>query len=251
MKTFIINLKSSVDRRLKIEGQLNALSIDHEFIEAVNGKAMSTEELADKTKKINYAFLPGEIGCALSHQKIYKKMIDENIDSALILEDDVILLDGFSEVIRKITLPENSPTVILLSRVNKHYKKPLKNITVNHCLHKTQHATTAHSYIINKSGAKSLLSALYPVWMTADKWSLFEDLSLIDVSSVIPHPVDLSNDAIKSTINTSKGDTSIDKAKQEIWDILMQERSILAKFKHRYRRAITPIFHKIVNQGKG
>lgn len=131
MKTFIINLKNSVDRRLKIEGQLNALSIDHEFIEAVNGKAMSTEELANMTKKTNYAFLPGEIGCALSHQKIYKKMIDENIDSALILEDDVTLLDGFSEVIRKITLPENSPTVILLSRVNKYYKKPLKNITVN------------------------------------------------------------------------------------------------------------------------
>lgn len=251
MKIFIVNLKESTGRRLKIESQLNALKLEHEFIEAVNGRLLSPDELTNSTERINYAFLPGEVGCALSHQKIYKKMIDEGIESALILEDDVVLCDDFCEILKKTSIPTKKPSVILLSRVNKFYKNPIKNISGQYFLHKTQHATTTHSYIINKSGAKSLLANLYPIWMTADKWSLFEDLSWIDVKSIIPHPVSLSDDASESTINTSKNDKEIDNKKKEIWETLMKRRPVLAKLKHRYRRAISPIFNKIIDQGKG
>ncbi|HDR2572978.1 TPA: glycosyltransferase family 25 protein, partial [Enterobacter ludwigii] len=79
MKIFIVNLKKSVERRKKMEAQLNALGLSAEFIEAVDGRLMSEEERKGVTANVNYAFLPGEIGCALSHQKIYKKMIDEKI----------------------------------------------------------------------------------------------------------------------------------------------------------------------------
>lgn len=251
MKIFIVNLKKSVERRLKMEAQLNALGLSAEFIDAVDGRLMSEDEKRSVTADVNYAFLPGEIGCALSHQKIYKKMIDENIDNALILEDDVVLNEEFKNVMEQITVPDVRPSVILLSRSNKFFKKPLKKLTRKHSLHKTLHATTAHSYIINKSAANSLLNGLSPVWIVADKWGLFEDMSLVDVYSVVPHPVLLSAEAKNSTINVTEDAQSIHKQKKELWDLLMTRRTLKTKIKHKYRRAILPIFSKVVNQGKG
>ncbi|MEG5839030.1 glycosyltransferase family 25 protein [Enterobacter mori] len=251
MKIFIVNLKKSVERRQKIEEQLLALELAAEFIEAVDGRLMSEDERKCVTAEVNYAFLPGEIGCALSHQKIYKKMIDENIDNALILEDDVVLNEDFKNVLEHISIPTNSPSVILLSRTNKFFKKPLKKITHKHSLHKTLHATTAHSYIINNRAAASLLNGLSPVWIVADKWGLFDDMSLVDVYSIVPHPVLLSDEAKKSTINVSEDVQIIHEKKKQLWDLLMSRRTLKTKIKHKYRRAILPIFSKVVNQGKG
>lgn len=251
MKIFIVNLKKSVERRQKMEEQLLALGLSAEFIEAVDGRLLSDDERKRVTAEVNYAFLPGEIGCALSHQKIYKKMIDENIDNALILEDDVVLNEEFKNVMEQISVPAVRPSIILLSRSNKFFKKPLKKLTHKHSLHKTLHATTTHSYIINKSAANSLLNGLSPVWIVADKWGLFEDMSLVDVYSVVPHPVLLSAEAKNSTINVTEDAQSIHKQKKELWDLLMTRRTLKTKIKHKYRRAILPIFNKVVNQGKG
>jgi glycosyl transferase family 25 len=251
MKIFIVNLKDSSDRRLKLESELNKLGLQHEFIEAVDGRKFTEAEIEPVTQKINYAFLPGEIGCALSHQQIYRKMIKDNIKCALILEDDVRLNYDIVDILDNIDLSNNKPEVVLLSRVNKFHKNPIKNITKNYSLHKTQHATTTHSYIINLHAANSLLDNLYPIWMVADKWSLFEDMSLLDIYSIIPHPVSLSSEAQNSTINTNKGDPGIEMKKKELWNKLMASRSLKTKLKHRYRRAVVPLLNKIIDQGKG
>ncbi|WP_331704370.1 glycosyltransferase family 25 protein [Enterobacter ludwigii] len=251
MNIFIVNLKNSVERRQKMEEQLHALGLSAEFIEAVDGRFMSDDERKRVTADVNYAFLPGEIGCALSHQKIYKRIVDEGIAQALILEDDVLIENILPELLKGIKLSNSTPEIILLSRVNKFRKKAVRSLTTIYKIHKTEQATTAHAYIINNKAASSFLNNLYPVWMTADKWSLFEDLSMAKIYSVIPYPVRLSEEAETSTINQSKGDSEINLKKKHIWELLMQQRPLRAKIRHRYRRAITPLLHKVVNQGKG
>ncbi|WP_341875476.1 glycosyltransferase family 25 protein [Enterobacter hormaechei] len=126
MRTFIVNLKHSLERRAKMECQLSELNIAYEFIEAVDGRKMTETELRNVTRETNYAFLPGEVGCALSHQKIYKRIIDENIDAALILEDDVVLNSDLREILNSVTLSKTKPEILLLSRVNKYYKKTVQ-----------------------------------------------------------------------------------------------------------------------------
>ena len=251
MRTFIINLKHSLERRAKMESQLLKLNIAHEFIEAIDGRKMTETERRNVTREVNYAFLPGEVGCALSHLEIYKKITYENIDAALILEDDVVINNDLREILDNVTLSTTKPEILLLSRVNKYYKKPLKSINGSYSIHKTQQATTAHAYIINQKAASNLLQNLYPVWMVSDKWTLFEDLSLAKIHSIVPFPVRLSEEANASTINESKGDAALDAKKKEIWELLMRERPLAAKLRHRYRRAITPLFNPIINQGKG
>ena len=98
MKIFIINLLSSADRRERVKKVLEEKGIfNYEIIVAVDGRKMSAEQkrLAfdqeKALKRYGRVCRDGEIGCTLSHQKCYKKMIDEEIDAALILEDDVTI----------------------------------------------------------------------------------------------------------------------------------------------------------------
>ena len=251
MRIFIVNLERSLDRKNILEKRCCELGLKVEFIKAIDGKNLSACDIKKMTRSINYAFMPGEIGCALSHQNIYKKMIEENIPEALILEDDVTLPDNLPELINLLPPSPKEPNVLLLSRVNKYFKSPIKNLGSNFKIHRVQNATTTHSYIINLSAARNLLDALYPVWMTADKWSLFEDYSLLKVEAVIPAPIELGTSALLSTINQKKGDKKINKTKKEIWGTLMKKRPLMVKIKHRIRRGLTPLFNPITDQGKG
>ena len=95
MRTFIINLKESTDRRQYMINEMKKTNLEYEFFDAVNGRNIrNIDEIylrEDSLKKIRKILTYGEIGCAMSHLLIYKKMIDENIEQALILEDDIIV----------------------------------------------------------------------------------------------------------------------------------------------------------------
>ncbi len=98
IKIYIINLKKDSDRKNHIINQLEKQNIfDYEIIEAVDGNILTKEELNSKVfkdkKGLNYwntKMSPSQIGCALSHIKIYKKLLKSENNYCLILEDDAI-----------------------------------------------------------------------------------------------------------------------------------------------------------------
>jgi hypothetical protein len=82
MKIFIINLKKDKDRFLKISEQLNRNNFfNYERVDAIYGK--------DVYKDYNTKLNPGQLGCYLSHLRTYSKIIEQNLEYAIILEDDV------------------------------------------------------------------------------------------------------------------------------------------------------------------
>jgi len=94
VKIFLINLDRRPDRLQYVQHQMERLNLDFTRISAVDGQflSMETQSLINieqfiiETKKKPVL---GELGCALSHRKVWEKIIDENIEYALILEDDV------------------------------------------------------------------------------------------------------------------------------------------------------------------
>ena len=102
MKAYIINLKEAIERRNYMQKQLALLppSLSSEFIEAVNGKGMNREQLEENFDyekfRLRYAkeVRPGEIGCTLSHQKCYRRLLESKEKYVLILEDDIITVYG-------------------------------------------------------------------------------------------------------------------------------------------------------------
>ena len=92
---FVINLERCVEKRKKMENRLNGLNFT--IMDACDGKNLSISEL----EKMNVGVLKewkdphsgrnitwGEVGCALSHYKIYEHCVKNNIENAVIFEDD-------------------------------------------------------------------------------------------------------------------------------------------------------------------
>ena len=101
---YVINLTRSVLRKKHIIDQLNNADVPFKIIDAVDGAELSDQEILNNNdfglwkmgSRTRHLF-KGEIGCVLSHFKIYQKMIEDNIEVACILEDDIELQKDFKE----------------------------------------------------------------------------------------------------------------------------------------------------------
>jgi glycosyl transferase family 25 len=99
-RTFIIHLPRALGRQAQVAHLSEAAPYGAEVLDAVEGAALSDEEREEAysgTKihrpKYPFALNAGEIGCFLSHRAAWQKIVDEGLDAALILEDDVQIED--------------------------------------------------------------------------------------------------------------------------------------------------------------
>ena len=105
IKTYIINLPKDRERKEYMQHLLQPYTslLDSEFIEAVYGKTLTSEELEARFdnhsafKRYGRNVQPNEIGCTLSHREVFKKIVDEDLPYGVILEDDIDLKPNFSE----------------------------------------------------------------------------------------------------------------------------------------------------------
>lgn len=101
---FIINLPKDIERRRFMERQMKELKLEYEFIDGRQGTDRDVLDSCDDARAIKEhgkVLMAGEKGCAFSHRSIYKRMLEEKIPYALILEDDVVLPKNISEIIQK------------------------------------------------------------------------------------------------------------------------------------------------------
>ncbi len=84
---FVISLARAPERRAAVCAHLQSLGIEHEVVDAVDGRAMSADEMA-KLVAPGRSMHPGAVGCYLSHVAVYERMRDRSLEVALVLEDD-------------------------------------------------------------------------------------------------------------------------------------------------------------------
>jgi glycosyl transferase family 25 len=105
-KIFVINLDASIFRMGECQNQL--CDYDFERISAVDGSQLEHNELTqfydvDLNRQQYHSLLTlGEIGCYLSHRKVWQKIVDEQLDFALVLEDDFINNTDISELVHNV-----------------------------------------------------------------------------------------------------------------------------------------------------
>jgi glycosyl transferase family 25 len=204
---FIINLPDATVRRESILSQCRTLDLNASLIEAVDGRRLTPEEVQrnyDKRKAIHLPrplarelTLP-EIGCALSHLSVYKKIIEEKLPYALILEDDAILGNETPEIIAALAekLPENTPSLVLLTHV-KYYSRsgaialPGGASIVRH--YPPRNWAGAYGYWITRAAAELLYNELFPVWSVSDDWDFFRKKLHLDIRALVPYCIGLSD----------------------------------------------------------
>ncbi|GEM_PF-2811806 len=100
IKILIINLKRSADRREAISKNLDALNLQYEFVDAIDGIDLSKDFIEKVNNqpgsfKTSYGrdMTLGETGASLSHLKTYQLIVEKKYSFSLVLEDDA----GFDE----------------------------------------------------------------------------------------------------------------------------------------------------------
>lgn len=209
-KIFIINLKKDKKRRTHIINQLTEQKINnYEIIDAVNGKEFDKKEIKKNTFTNKMGINPwnskmsfSQIGCALSHIKIYKKFIETDYDYALILEDDAIFIENFHNKLINFIINsfKYKKQIILLSEIKQFYSKPIIKIKKYELVNVTN-AFFTHAYFINKEAAKSIISFNYPVKTIADNFVLFKLYCGIKITGINPFIVDQDKKNHPTTIS--------------------------------------------------
>lgn len=161
---YVINLDCAKERMLNMNKQLLNLNIKYERISAVKGVNLSDAQIfAEYSQELNNRYFRanlslGEIGCYISHRNIWRKMVAENIDFAVILEDDMILESNFITLFSYTKILARYELIKLADNRNNQpkHKKLLQQGVELVNFTKIPNCTTG--YTINLSAAKKLLS---------------------------------------------------------------------------------------------
>ena len=96
IQAFVIHLTRAEARRPQVDRILEACPVPAEVIEAIDGRALPAGEI-DAVYSRNRLHAPrypfplglGEVGCFLSHRKVWQAIVDSGLEAGLIIEDDV------------------------------------------------------------------------------------------------------------------------------------------------------------------
>lgn len=212
LRILVISLENAASRRRLMSAQLESPNMPpYSWIDAVDGRALDPARrstIYDETAaaRHNRPLTPPEIGCAASHLAAYRRMVDENLPVALVLEDDALLghqsLQAIARVLSHVD-PE-LPEAILLSHVGRYSAWRGRRLDKLHRLYRPYSAYGAHAYLITLAGARAMLAALQPIRTVADDWRHFMRTGILDVRAVVPYPVGTTPGAGISQIGSER-----------------------------------------------
>ena len=177
-----------------MQEQLGKLGIEYERFPAVYGKALSREERRRAYSPIRawlangHLLQPGEIGCALSHMGVYRKMVEESVPYALILEDDCTFDDDFKGSLQLAvqSIDVQKRQVVLLSGhgLSTEMKKSKQGVVA------IKSGTCADAYLITNKAAATILKMNIPIAVPCDVWPRFRRRAGVELYRVFPVGVD-------------------------------------------------------------
>jgi glycosyl transferase family 25 len=204
-------MKTSTERWDSMTQQAAKLGLEFQQFEATVGKALNEQELTQwynphaNLKKYHRNMTPGEIGCYVSHMRIWEKMVAENINFCLVLEDDIIIDEQLTDIIATFqTLKEWDMIKLHDNRQHSFYEKEVlaDYLTVGNYL---QVPNGTQGYILSLAGAKKLLNRK-PFFRPVDVDIQFHSEINFKIIGIKPYPLkeDLSFNSEITVMNKGK-----------------------------------------------
>ncbi|ENM5723394.1 glycosyltransferase family 25 protein [Vibrio mimicus] len=207
-------------RRINIINQFEKLNINFEFVDAVNGRLLPqaiVDSVNNKDVQSRYRrkIGLGEIGCALSHQKIYQAIAESSVDYAIIFEDDIQLSDNISAVIEyfkstAVSLGDKNLYILggqeglssqdLLVRSVKEQINVSNDVSFVKLNDSAKYIYRTCSYVVSRDLAKELKCTYDEAFYIADDWNYLSTLGVFKklyLTNVAYHPEDLVGSVIE------------------------------------------------------
>ena len=164
---YVISLARAGARRESMRARLECSGLRFEIIDAVDGKQLTPDDYADNPlrrdkfrRKKGRDITDGEIGCYLSHYRLWRRIVSEQTPCALVLEDDVRWDDDMRSVVRELAETAQSWSVALLSAdMKKVPGRKLRGLSggARSLVMCNRRARTTAAYMISQRGARELL----------------------------------------------------------------------------------------------
>jgi glycosyl transferase family 25 len=193
IRTIVVNLARSADRRKVITDRLNALGIKFVLMEATDGQNLSPEQIVQYSSRAAFATIgremhPNEIGCILSHIRIWQDMIRRDDDRVLVIEDDMLIDSDFPSLIETLDWIPADASVVNLSW---DMANPIeaKEITSKRSICRfDKEVMRTGSYIMDSRGAAKLLQNAFPIRMPVDSL-MGDERNVGRIYGITPRPV--------------------------------------------------------------
>lgn len=199
-KYFVINLDRRPDRYEKIKQQVNDgyLPSDIIRISACDGNQLIVNpRLRSFCRNNNFHMRPGVIGCALSHLKLYQKLLeDDEVHGYVVFEDDIVSNESFQKRMKRaITILENKTRPDIIYFITT----PGPNPTWDYGIVKKESRAEINKfsiggtgcYYISKHGAKTVIDFVEQHTLDeAIDAILFKQASNLNMYFVIPCIID-------------------------------------------------------------
>lgn len=154
---FVMTVPTFLDRienmKLRLDG------VDYEFFYGVYGGDIDVQ----KYRNLGSNLTRGQMSCSLSHVRLYQKIVEENLDNVLILEDDCAFNDNISNVSNcHSQLPKDFDIFYL------GYDCPSLNLFTKNLYTATTHIGHTHSICVSNKCAVKMAELNKNLFWTAD-----------------------------------------------------------------------------------
>ena len=204
---FVISLPGSTTRQQAMATQLKRHGLTFSWLDGVDGRALNESAIGQiysaerAEREAGRQLSRGEIGCALSHLKVYQTMLDQALELVLVLEDDAALDENFAEALAQVcaAIDWSDNELVLLSHIQKYTDWGAHRVAPGWRLVRPFSAYNGNGYLITRSGAEKLLAALQPVFQPADCWNYLGKKDVLRIRGIVPYLVNhsrLSEDSL-------------------------------------------------------
>jgi len=121
---YIINLPGDVQRRQRMDDLLRPLNLPFKFVEAIRGVELSAKDISLFDQHQTMELSPGEIGCILSHAKVWNMICNSDDDFAVILEDGARRMINKSVDVIVTSVHQTTAGKMIFGRVEERADQP-------------------------------------------------------------------------------------------------------------------------------
>ena len=180
--------------------QLGRTGVHYEIVNAVDGRDLDLRDTKLFDPAVDSSFSPGIFGCVLSHLDVYRRVLDDGHEVALVLEDDIVLPADLGALLDAITQHMIGAEVVLLNfhsdeacRITKAGSVELPSSRLLVQIVDKGSPWSGGAYLITREACSRMVRTVLPVRSRADHWARFYREGAIDrVRCVVPMPVENS-----------------------------------------------------------
>ena len=195
LQILVISLQRSPERREKVTQELSKTNLNWSFIDAVDGKLLTSEPKEydpEKVKRLlGFELTRNELGCYLSHMKAWRECINKN-QPTLIFEDDFILLPHFMRSLDLLLNQYQNWSLVRLQALAEIDHTLIGQFDDLSIVQNHGDPLGATAYVIKPNTARVLLEQSKSIYEPLDHFLEHQKKHGVQILALNPYPVDIS-----------------------------------------------------------